>query len=99
MSAEVIGEMKKLTNDRRVIIQAGAKKVIASWEEKEIKPVEPHLDQFFNKILYCQVPYFEYQKKGFQSFLRASTFVRKNSRSPSLPKLKQNKPQKIREKI
>jgi hypothetical protein len=44
MSAEVIGEMKKLTNDRRVIIQVGAKKVIACWEEKEIKPYEPSLD-------------------------------------------------------
>ncbi|CAK91697.1 unnamed protein product (macronuclear) [Paramecium tetraurelia] len=101
MSNEVIKEMEKLVNDRRVDVQTAAKKAISAWKEQEIKLIEYQFDQFYNKIGFCQTPYTEYQKRGFQSLVRASSFVRKNSRSPSLPKKLQNqavKP-KIREKI
>ncbi|CAD8165502.1 unnamed protein product [Paramecium pentaurelia] len=101
MSNEVIKEMEKLTNDRRVDVQVAAKKAISAWKEQEIKLIEPQLDQFYNKIGFCQTPYTEYQKRGFQSLVRASSYVRKNSRSPSLPKklINQIAKPKIREKI
>ncbi|CAD8190843.1 unnamed protein product [Paramecium octaurelia] len=101
MSNEVITEMEKLVNDRRVDVQVAAKKAISTWKEQEIKLIDIQLDQFYNKIGFCQTPYTEYQKRGFQSLIRASSFVRKNSRSPSLPKKLQNqaaKP-KIKEKL
>ncbi|KAM3133719.1 hypothetical protein pb186bvf_014128 [Paramecium bursaria] len=102
---QVLFELNKLSSDRRVAVQMAAKAALASWRDQDINASQNNqqiLEKCYQKINFTNIQYQDYQQKGFTSLMRASTFVRKGSGSPTVRKQEIHRsqtPKQIRQKI